>query len=159
MVAVPPGVAFGAGVLGPALGVQQIAALQLQVWQGQFPPPDAVEAYNRASPQAFDRMITMAEKLQDAQIELNSKGADAARADTRRGHYLGSTVTLSALAGAVACAWLNQPWVAAILCGVPVLSVANILVANARGVAALKALRPQPAPAPPHENEENKPAG
>ena len=133
-------------VLASLPGAPRIAAsVQLEVWQGQFPPPDTVEAYNRASPGAFDRMITMAETQQAAQIDLNRMGSEAARKDARRGHYLGAAVTMSAIAGAVACAWLGQPVVAGILCSVPVLSVANILGANARGGAARRAVAPKAA--------------
>lgn len=112
---------------GVALRVQQT-----EVWQGQFPPPDAIERYEKVSSGSFDRLITMAEKQQDASIEGNREARRNLRADTQRGHYLGALIAVLAIAGAVYCAVIGQPWVAAALVGVPVLAVARALVESSR---------------------------
>jgi hypothetical protein len=51
-------------------GFQPIAAQQtMQVWQGQFPPPDAIERYEKVLPGCFDRLLKMAEN----QITIQAK--------------------------------------------------------------------------------------
>jgi uncharacterized membrane protein len=57
----------GAWMPGP------MAQQQLQVWKGQFPPPQAMEHYEKVLPGSVDRMIKMAEELQKAQIEQSSR--------------------------------------------------------------------------------------
>jgi uncharacterized membrane protein len=98
------------------------------VWQSPYPPPDAAERFEKLCPGAFNRMLTMAEKAQDASIEANKEARDNLKADTRRGHWLGWLATMGAIGGAAFCASIGQPWVAAALVGVPVLSVAKALV-------------------------------
>ncbi len=58
---------------------------QLHVWEGQFPPPEAIERYERILPGAFDRIIAMAEASQQAQSADTKRAHDYAQADTRRG--------------------------------------------------------------------------
>ena len=123
---IPVGVPFGA----PAFAVQQV-----QVWQGQFPPPDAIERYEAVHPGTFGRLVTMAERQQQAVIESASEARRFQRADNQRGQYLGFLVTVLAIVGAVLCAFFGQPWIAAALVGVPVLSVAKALVDSARAAA------------------------
>ncbi len=120
--------------LGTTMPITGMAVQQVQVWQGQFPPPDAVERYEATMPGAFDRLMRMAERQQDAAIEAGGEARAYLRADTKRGHYLGFLVTVFAILGAIVCAYLGQPWVAAALVGVPVLSVAKALIDSTRAV-------------------------
>lgn len=108
------------------LPIQQIQ--QVQVWQGQFPPPEAIERYVALQPDAFDRIIRMAEKGQDATIAASSQAMMLQATDTRRGQVLGFLVTAVAIAGAVALGIYGHAVVAGILVSVPVLSVANALI-------------------------------
>jgi uncharacterized membrane protein len=148
---VGPGLPFpypGAAPLGIAALVQQI-----QMWQGPYPPPDAVRQYEEILPGAFDRMIAMAEQAQAAQIEANNHAQNYLRDDTKRGHWLGFAATCTAMIGAVVCAWIGQSWVAALFLGVPVMAVAKALVDGARAqktqvVAAPPAPPSAPGPAP-----------
>ena len=136
----------GGPIMGPPLGqvgipvaIPPIQQAQVQLWQGQFPPPDAVEKYEKVLPGSFDRMIAMAERLQAAQIEETRRAQDYTRNDLRRGHWLGFSATLLAIVGASACTLVgaimheNGPlWVAGLLVGVPVMAVAKSLVESAR---------------------------
>lgn len=81
------------GISGVALG------LQTNIWNGPYPPPEAVNVYERVEPGAFSRMLTMNEKRQEAEIEISKKSLEAAIADTKRANYMGFAVTLGALAG------------------------------------------------------------
>ncbi len=110
----------------------QVRLTQVQVWDGQFPPPDAIERYEQILPGAFDRIISMAERAQDRQFEENRHVQGLIAEETRRGQYLGTVVTLVALAGGIYCASIRQGVVASVLVGVPVLSVAKALFESAR---------------------------
>ncbi len=39
-----------------------MAQQTVQIWNGEYPPPDAVKAYESVLPGAFDRMMKMSEK-------------------------------------------------------------------------------------------------
>lgn len=104
---------------------------QVQVWQGQFPPPDVVERYNALQPDAFDRIIKMAERQQEAAIMGNVKAMDLQSRDVRRGQVLGTLVTAGAIGGALFAASIGATAVAIVLVGVPVMAVAKALIDSA----------------------------
>jgi uncharacterized membrane protein len=108
----------------PAVQTQQT----LQVWQGQYPPPDAVERYEKVLPGAFDRIVRMAEQLQAAQIDTARRAQDYLRADTRRGHWLGWSIATLAMGAALVALWLGNPWVAGLFVGIPVMTIAKALI-------------------------------
>jgi len=112
------------------LGVQQ--RKQIQVWQGQFPPPDALERYEAILPGAFDRIITMAEQAQAAGIEQNKQANAYFRADVRRAHWLGAGVTVLAMIGALIALRMGSQTVAGLFLSVTVISVARALVESIR---------------------------
>ena len=112
--------------------VRMQAKFQVTQWQGQFPPPEAVEVYERLHPGAFDRMLTMAEYAQASQVASVEAVNQNIKADAQRGSYLGAAVTVLAMAGAFACAYIGQPWVATAFIGVPVISVARSLIETSR---------------------------
>ena len=158
--------------LGLIPQIQQQA--QVQLWQGQFPPPDAVQKYEEILPGSFNRMIRMAESLQEAQINDAKRAQDYTSADTKRGQWLGFSAVLASVLGAAACtiaaAITHQSggyWVAGALVGVPVMAVAKALVESARTpsakdiiqAAAPKSAPPtaQPPPAPQSRSLADKP--
>jgi uncharacterized membrane protein len=100
----------------------------VQLWQGQYPPPEAIEHYEKVLPGSFDRMIAMAERLQAAQIDESRRAHDHTHADNRRGQWLGFSAAVSAMLCALAALALNNPWVAAAFISVPVMGVAKVLV-------------------------------
>jgi uncharacterized membrane protein len=132
----------------------QLIMSQLQVWQGQFPPPDAIERYERVMPGAFNRLMAMAERQQEAAIAAASGNRTFVQTATRRGHWMGFVVALVAMTGAGFCAYLRQPVIAALCLGVPVLSVAKALIDSAKSAhsappvslpPAAQVMQPQPA--------------
>jgi hypothetical protein len=56
------------GLGGPLL-LPMLQQAQLQMWQGQFPPPAAIRDYEAILPGSFDRLMRMAERQQDSQFE------------------------------------------------------------------------------------------
>ena len=141
-----PGGLIAGGAL-PGIQTQQT----LQIWQGQYPPPDAVEHYERVLPGSFDRMIGMAERLQAAQIDGTKRGQDYTRDDTRRGHWLGFAIAVLAMLGAFGCLELKYPWVATVFLSVPVMAVAKALIESARSnvlASSTKTFEPSAQPPP-----------
>jgi uncharacterized membrane protein len=129
------GVGLGVGVGAPMpvflpMPAGQLSQVQqtVQLWQGQYPPPEAIEHYEKVLPGSFDRMIAMAERLQAAQIEESRRAHDYTHSDNQRGHWLG----FSAAVIAIAALAFNDPWVAVAFISVPVMGVARALIESAR---------------------------
>ena len=115
-------------------GGQQIFGLQhSQLRQSPYPPVDEAQAYEVLSPGSFDRILTMTEKQQSAQIQLSLSAMQNLSNDTKRGHYLGASVALGALAAAVYLGYSNHDWLGAAALSVPVMSVAHALIGAVRG--------------------------
>ena len=107
-------------------------------WQGPYPPPEAVERYEKILPGTFDRMLSMAERLQEAQINQSRDAVNYTMEDTRRAHWLGWGLGIFALVVAIGCAWLGYPWLGAAALSVPVMGLGTALVNSARGNSAAK---------------------
>lgn len=108
---------------------------QIEAWQGPFPPPEAVREYEKILPGTFNRLITMAEQAQAAQIETVRDAQKYSRRDTRRGHILGFLLSLAAMCAAAWCSHAGQPWVAVAFLSVPVMAVARALVETSKSKA------------------------
>jgi uncharacterized membrane protein len=122
---------------------------QTVVWQGQYPPPDAIERYEKILPGSFDRMIRMAEQLQSAQIKEAESAQNYTQKDTKRGHWLGWSLSVIAIVGALGCLWLNYPWVAPAFLSLPVLAVAKALVESVKSQSSANVATTTIAPPPP----------
>jgi uncharacterized membrane protein len=107
-------------------------AIQQQLWQGPYPPPEAVERYDKVHPGAFARILTMAENMQAAQIEQSKIALQNAHSDIRRAHWLGFCVGALALIGAVVIGLWGNVWLAAAFLAVPVMGLAKALVESTR---------------------------
>lgn len=127
-VGMPPGMPLPVQLLLPGIVQQQ----SVQLWQGQFPPPEAVERYEKVHPGAFDRMIRMAEESQRTQGHMAELAIEGVRTDTRRGHWLGFLLSMSAMTGALILGLLHVPWVAGAFLSVPVMGVAKALIDSVR---------------------------
>lgn len=124
----PPGVipTEFAPVLPPGFG--PFVSQQVQVWQGQFPPPEAIERYVAVQPDSFDRIIKMAERQQESAIDAAAKVQGYQHRDTKRGQYLGFAVTFAAVIGAAYCGMTDHVVVAVALVSIPVMTVARALI-------------------------------
>jgi uncharacterized membrane protein len=106
---------------------------QREIWQGPFPPPDAVEQYEKVLPGVFDRLVKMAEESQVANVKSIERAQEFTRRDIRRGHWLGWATTIAAMAGTVVCAYLKQPWLGGMFLTVPVMAVAKSFISSEKG--------------------------
>lgn len=103
-----------------------------QHWAGAYPPPEAVERYERVLRGSFNRMVTMAEQLQAQQISQAYFVLRNTQRDNRRGHWLGFLTTILAMVCALGCLFLDYPWVALAFVSIPVMAAANALVESAK---------------------------
>lgn len=124
------------------------SAAQILLWQGQFPPPDAVERYEKVHPGAFARILEMAEFAQRTQADDTKRAHNFAQADTRRAQYLGAATTTIALFCAVGCgvfgAMIDSTGLlllAGSFVSVPVMAVGKVLVESARAPTAKEILK------------------
>ena len=146
---------------GQQLMLPGIVQQQAVHWQGPYPPPEAVERYERVLPGTFNRLITMAEQLQAAQIVQSNKALDYTHSTNTRGQWLGFVATALAMIGALGCVALGQPLVAGAFLSVPVLAVAKALVETVKrptGKDIIQAATEAAAPAePPAKTQEDIP--
>jgi uncharacterized membrane protein len=138
------------GMLNPALLLAGMQIQQTRIWQGQIPPPEAMAQFEQILPGSFDRILKMAEKQQEGQIQNINQAQRLAGNDVQRGHYLG--FALSALA-IVSASWFvheHAQVIAGLCLGVPVLAVAKALIDSARpGPGASSNIQPAQPPAAP----------
>lgn len=129
---------FGAQPFGPQqlplpMMARQQVVQQVQLWQGPYPPPEALREYERIQPGAFNRMLTMAEQAQTAQINSIQRAQEHQRRDSKRGQLLGAGISVIAMGLAVYCAMNGQSVVGGLLLSVPVMAVAKALIEGVRG--------------------------
>lgn len=143
---------FPAGIIAGAKQTQ--ISVGLQQWQGPYPPPEAIERYENVLPGTFERFISMAERLQAAQIVQSDKVITLSHADNGRGAWLGALLAAAAMAGALVAQGMGSVTVACFFLGVPLTGVCRSLIEAARkpNVAILQppaAQRPQLPKSPP----------
>ena len=122
-------------VLGPVAATGHLnpkVQIGLAVHQGAFPSGQDLEAMERHSPGAVGRILSMAEKAQQAQIEAGTLAQEYARADVQRGQWMGATLTVLAIFGAGVEGIWGNPWVAGAIVGVPVFAAIGKVVDSAR---------------------------
>ena len=118
---------------GAVVGTRQSAVIQN--WVGPYPPPDAIERYEQIMPGTFNRILSMAERMEAAQIAQSSEAIRYQANDTRRAHYLGAGLGAFAIGGAMVIGFKGQPWLAAVFLAVPVMGLARAFVEGWRGAA------------------------
>jgi uncharacterized membrane protein len=132
----PPNPKLASGQRGTAAPQTQLTLpgilQEAQHWTGPYPPPEAVERYERVLRGSFNRMVTMAEQLQAQQISQAYLVLRSTQRDNRRGHWLGFLTTILAMVCALGCLLLDYPWVALAFVSIPVMAVAKALVESAK---------------------------
>ena len=104
---------------------------EFQMWMAPFPPPQAVLEYERALPGSWDRMLTMAEEAQAADIRNVQRKGEYLSRGFMRGQVFGFVAMLFAMGSALCCVRLNRPWVAAAFLSVTVMAAARSFFGSA----------------------------
>ena len=97
--------------------------MHAEMFSGPFPHPKHVKEYEECLPGCFDRMLTMAEKSQNSQIENNKKIIDHQINDSKRGMRYGLVALILIIVAATVCAVTNHDWVAGGFLGVGMIGV------------------------------------
>ena len=121
----------------PSHAAHVVSIQQVQQWQSPFPPPKDVKEYEAILPGAFDRMVTMVEQSQGAQIESERAEQESLRVSSMQGTLLGGLVTMGAMACSLVCVFRSAFWVAGAFLSVPVMSVAKAFIESTRSRAKL----------------------
>jgi uncharacterized membrane protein len=109
---------------------QTASALNMS-WSGPLPPPGALQQFNEIIPDGAERIMRMVETEQAHRIAHETKLLDAMTRDTKRGHWLGGTISILAVGGAVVSVALHaHPTVSIALVSVPVLGMVRAMLEN-----------------------------
>lgn len=156
----PVMVPIGVTGLMPQAQMQQ----SVQLWQGQFPPPEAIERFEKVLPGCFDRMMRMAENLQVAQVDESKRAQEFTHNDAKRGHWLGFAASCLSTLGSIICVGIGAHYgmasaffVATALVSVPAMAVAKALIESVRSPAAPQIVAASP-PQPPAASTNVQPA-
>lgn len=84
------------------------AELHSETFSGPLPHPKHMKEYEECLPGCFDRMLTMAEKSLDSQIENNKRIIDHQINDSKRGMRYGLVALFFVIAAAAWCADINH---------------------------------------------------
>lgn len=103
-------------------------------WEGPIPPPALIEQYNAIIPNGAERIMRMAEKAQDADIEMHRGWLKT----NARGQRLGAAISIIALVLAASLSafalYMSAPVafyaLPAALLSVPVFSVIKALISG-----------------------------
>lgn len=152
----PPGVLLtgtnpSTGAVSSPLSQLQV---QLQTVQSPYPPPQYLKEYEALEKGSWNRILTLVEQAQAAQIKSVEAAQANMRADSQRGNYLGALVTTVAMGCALICALYGHPGVAGAFLSVPVMSVGRALIDSTRGRAASPPQPSQPAEQHPPDRRE-----
>lgn len=75
--------------------------------------------------------MVMAEKEQSHRLSLDERGQIARINETKRGNYMGFTLSSLAMLGAIFCAWQGLHWsVSLALLSLPVMATVRALIKN-----------------------------
>ena len=87
-----------------------------------------------AEREAAFRQANETTKITNETLQLNTvkEDAKAYRSEVRRGQYLATVIMIAGICATVFCAYINQPWIAAVL-GSGTLGNVVISMLNAKG--------------------------
>jgi uncharacterized membrane protein len=119
---------------------QEAISVARHQWAGPLPPPEALERFESLIPGGAERILSMAQLEQEHRIAQEAKETtlhqthlDAIISDTKRGQYLGATISILAILGAVISAYFGAHWiVSSSLVGVPILGIVRAITKGRR---------------------------
>lgn len=155
--------------------VNLIAAMQQQhAWNAPVPPPEAAERFEKLCPGSFERMLRMAEKEQDNQIDVSQKqiaiaknisdqqivlatrAQDFLARDTKRGHWLGAMISILAMIGSITSEVYQQTAIGVAFLGVPLTTVVIAFINSHKESKQVTEVKPKEIPDNSSNKEEQK---
>lgn len=86
-------------------------------FRGPLPPPALYRQYEEVLKGSANRIMRLTENEQIHRQTWESKALDYQGKEIERGQWLGFVLAALAIGGGVACTYLDQPWVGAVLVG------------------------------------------
>jgi hypothetical protein len=114
----------------PPSNIPQLGALSIQqthIVHGNALAPALLDTLERHAPGAVAKMLTMAEKQQEAVLKSNASAQEYTRSDIKRAHYIAAALSVIAIGAALASEKMGYPWVAGTFLAFPVPAIINSL--------------------------------
>lgn len=115
-----------------------VAMSREQLWRGPLPPPEELEAFDKAIPGLAETIVEMAKQEAEHRRHLEEmstneaidirKGDHAART---RGQWLACIVVGVFTAGGIACAYLHASWASALFAASGLSSIVRLFLTSA----------------------------
>ncbi len=77
------------------LPVDQVSVVKASAYSGPLPPPGMLEAYNKAVPNAAERILKSFEKQQEHRMQLEENMMDKNFDAAKRGQYMGLSISIA----------------------------------------------------------------
>lgn len=97
-------------------------------WSGPLPPPAALEQFERASPGAADRILTMAEREEEHRQSLERMMATSEIKSRNRGQFLGFAIAAITLVGGIWLVYEGKDWPGLVAILTPLVGLVGIFV-------------------------------
>lgn len=112
---------------------QAVVSRQEVSWSGALPPPGALREFDELIPNGAERIMRLTEQETAHRISYEDRALDANIAESRRGQWLGASISILALGCAIGAVALGSPYVAIAFLGVPVFSIIQAIVTTRSG--------------------------
>jgi len=97
-------------------------------WSGPLPPPAALEQFERASPGAADRILTMAEREEEHRQDLERIMVSSEIRSRNRGQFLGFLIAAITLIGGIWLVYEGKDWPGLVAILTPLIGLVGIFV-------------------------------
>ena len=97
-------------------------------WSGPLPPPAALEQFERASPGAADRILSMAEREEEHRQSLERIMATSEIKTRNRGQFLGFFIATITLIGGIWLVYEGKDWPGLVAILTPLVGLVGIFV-------------------------------
>lgn len=109
---------------------RKIILQQIQSFSGPIPHPELLAGYERVQPGLAERIVSMAEKEQAAQLECDKAYVEGPIKATRRGQWMGFVIAILFALASTALGILGKTAVAITLGGGTLVTLVTIFVTN-----------------------------
>ena len=108
----------------------KIAVIEARSFKGPLPPPSLFRQYDETLPGSAERIMQLSEKEQSHRHQWDNKALEYEGKEVIYGQWFGFILGILGISGGIFCAYIDQPWVAAVLVGT---SLAGIVTAFIKG--------------------------
>lgn len=108
---------------------ESIVALTIQkLWSGPLPSPDTLKEYNKAFPNAAEKIFNRSERQSEHRMVLENLAIKSDLKQSERGQLYGLVIALSVFIGAFILAWIGRELAGTILGSVDLVALVSVFV-------------------------------